>query len=212
DVASGSQRRPSFKGHIGSVDAVAFTADDAGIVSLGLEQEPKEQLNLVKLWDGNSGQEIARFKHPRGALSMAITPDRKMLATGGWDRTVRYWDLTANKEVKQLTGDFQHNVVALAFSPDGKTIFTSTANAEGRLWNVDPGTVRQRFDASIGTTFSHAAFSPNGKTVATAIGDGALVIWDTANGREQARLRGHSGHVKALAFTPGGETLLAGAT
>src|SRR5262249_892639 len=102
DVASGSQRRPTFKGHSRSVEAGAFTRDDTGIVSLGLEQEPKEQLNVVKLWDSNSGQELARFKHPRDVASMAIAPDRKMLATGGMDRVVRYWDLTTNKEQKQL--------------------------------------------------------------------------------------------------------------
>ena len=46
------------------------------------------------------------------------------------------------------------------------------------------------------------AFGPDGKWVASASQDGTVKLWDRATGAELRTLRGHTSHVRAVAFRP----------
>ena len=37
-------------------------------------------------------------------LSASFSPDSKMLVTGSWDKTIRFWDIEKGKHLKTLTG------------------------------------------------------------------------------------------------------------
>ena len=68
----------------------------------------------------------ASFKaHPGGVESVAFSPDGKTLASGGWDRHVKLWDIASNPESPRLIWDFTgfgDGVRSVAFSPDGSNI------------------------------------------------------------------------------------------
>ncbi len=76
----------------------------------------------------------------RSILSLALSPDGKILATGEYDNNtstyivnIRY---TTDGTVKKSLEGFTNMIVGLAFSPDGSVLATVTADGFVKLWNT----------------------------------------------------------------------------
>jgi RNA polymerase sigma factor (sigma-70 family) len=142
-----------------------------------------------------------RWRHGFFVLSLAYSPDGKMIAAVGAGRDITLWDAATGKEIYQFPnkGD-QPN--SLAFSPDGKIL--ATGGSVCHLWDVATGKeLRQLRNGRV-------AFSPDGKLVATAsmrAGDNTVRLWDVANGKEQLRVECGSSQVCGLAYSPDGKRI-----
>ena len=82
------------------------------------------------------------------------------------------------------------------------TLISISANTISMLENF------QTFE--LGDSVRSLAFTPDGAYLAAAGGNNQVVpirIWDVASGREVSSLRGHSGIVWGVAFSPDGQTL-----
>ncbi len=64
--------------------------------------------------------------------------DGKMLASGGYDKIVRIWDVARGEEIKRLEGNMAA-VRAVAFSRDGKLVASAGSDRRVRIWNLADG-------------------------------------------------------------------------
>ena len=191
----------------------------------------------VRLWDVSTGREVRQFFHAyRGTNDKAdrevdiygavFAPDGKTFVS--WGRGGRYawhWDVNTGEKIKSLNLEMNWRA-HIVFSPDSRTFFALRATS-GDPFSCDPSTGRKNyfketfidgFGSSQGDV-SEIAISPDGKLLVTAGfesapkgkgGTGPSVrLWETITGQEVERASVPAG---SLAFTPDGQTLIAGCT
>jgi WD40 repeat protein len=171
-LAGGAQSTRLYrllKGHSALVRYAVFSPDGKRVVTASAD-------NTARLWDVDSGKEIASLKgHARGLSSVAFSPDGKRVVTSSWDKTARLWDTDSGKEIAGLKGH-EGLVSSAAFSPDGKRVVTASWDNTARLWDVDSGKEIASLKGHEGLV-SSAVFSPDGKRVVTASADNTARLW-----------------------------------
>jgi WD40 repeat protein len=145
-----------------------------------------------------------------GVMTVAISPNGRLIATGTAHDTVRIWDATGGAVLRELAAPFKCGGIAwsVAFSPDGSRL-VSACGPLLRIWDVAGGREVRRLQGHTGDIRS-VAFSPDGTMVGSAGEDGTIRLWDAAGGRELHRLEGPKKTEMALAFSPDGRTVAAG--
>ncbi|MFC9437339.1 hypothetical protein [Nocardia sp. NPDC057030] len=149
---------------------------------------------------------------------LALSSDRKLLASAGSDGLIRLWDVADARAITPagpgLTGH-RHNVESVAFSPDNSVLASAGDDGTVRLWDVrDPKQARAFGEFVNGTPVTALTYLPDGRTVVAGGADGTLSFLDTtvprAIHRRGAPIATQTGAVKVLTVAPD-RPVLAGA-
>jgi WD40 repeat protein len=230
DVRSGRLMASLTQTH--PVAALAFSPDGKTLAAGGgndrvEKRQATDERGEARLWDVARRREKAPLRgHPGAVLTVAFSPDGRMLATGeglyrfevgqrkGEPGETRLWD-AASGQLKAVLRGHTDEVVTLAFSPDGKTLATGSEDRTARLWNMPGGQLAAVLQGHQGTVKT-LMFSPNGRTLATGGNnadpgwDETTRLWDAQTGRLKATLEGHTFGARVVAFSPDGHTLATG--
>ncbi|MBY0525232.1 MAG: hypothetical protein K2R98_17630 [Gemmataceae bacterium] len=154
-----------------------------------------------------------QFKHGAPISAVVFAPDGKTLASAGWDKAIRLFDVATSKEIRAFEGH-EAEIECLAFSPDGKFLASGAWDKTVRLWDVATGKEVRKIGEHPDGIFC-VAFSPDGETLASGNQDrmaqqGTLHLWDVNTGKKVFTISGHALPVTAVAFSPDGQRLASG--
>jgi len=146
--------------------------------------------------------------HSDAVLSVAFSPDGKVLASGSYDKTIELWEVATGRKITSLTGHSNY-VLSVAFSPDGKVLASGSSDKTIKLWEVATGREINTLSGH-SNTVSSVAFSPDGQVLASGSYDKTIKLWEVATGMQINTLSDHSDGVTSVAFSPDGKVLASG--
>jgi eukaryotic-like serine/threonine-protein kinase len=182
---------------------IAFAASNRAIRLMGT--------NVGEQWQSYPGHPMVR---PRGdaGVKLAFFPDSRRIASGGRDRLVKVWSLSAQDRPELVIPAHDSAITALAVGPDGRSLATSDA-LEVKLWSINRTAGSLTLDAHTGGV-SAFAIHPRGTLMATGGDDPEVRLWDPRTGGPVATLTlpgiGSGFKVSALAFSREGTVLAVG--
>jgi WD40 repeat protein len=230
----------------------------AAVTFIGFVEDGKNLLTcsqdgFFRVWEVGSGKEVRRFGkggaavdpntgqlmvQPGGAgvmvatlnrvLSVALSPDGKVLAAAGQDGIVGLWDVASGKEVRSIgnpKGARFYGAAGMVFSPDGKILALKGNDQTIRLFDIATASeIRQlaKPDAKKRVYFvggQHSmAFAPDGKTIASVAIElennqravGVVQFFDVATGNEVRTIKAQQNNfgTAGVAFSPDGKSLV----
>ena len=133
-------------------------------------------------------------------LSVAFSPDGKLLAMGDTNGEIHLWQLP---ETQLLISSKGHAslVFSVVFSPDSRMLASGSADGTVKLWDCSTGQCLKVLQGHTSNVWS-VAFSPDGQSIASGSGDGTVCCWDLNTGQCLKTLQGHLGQVWSVAFSP----------
>ncbi len=169
DGATGAKR-----GEIGGgVDArdVTFSADGRMIAVA--------RSSGAEIWNVVNGSMIASLSGDTAVdqnFSVALSPDGRTLAAGGFGRVIRLWDVRTRTLVRELDQG-GNGAFTLEFSPDGGTLAVSAFEPAASLWDVATGS-QIGPSLAAGDRRTRIDLSSDGRQLLEIHGNGQGAIWD----------------------------------
>lgn len=193
-------------GHSGDVTGVAFTPDGKTLISGSRD-------STLRWWDLETRNERLRVQaHADGIHGLTLSSNGQRLASaGGWDRSIKIWDVSNGQELHKLTGHTSQ-VTSVAFGPDNALLASGSWDETVLLWGPQrsqkPRALVEK--GSLMALVFTVTLSPDARVLVSGSWDTLLRVWDAAQGQLLRKLGQHNAMVLSTACSADGTLLASG--
>ena len=174
-----------FTGAMSGANAIAYTSDGSTLAAAHWDR-------TVCLWDVKEFLPIAPYftftGHPGSIYAVAISPNGRMVASGGADETsrndaepgglIKVWDL-ATRELRPILR-YNAPVSTIAFSPNSRWIAGGSGDGTIRIWDAGTGERIHEFKEHTESVWK-LDFSPDSKWLLSISLDGTGLLRNLTN-------------------------------
>ena len=208
DFATGRELH-KFVGHDGPVYRLVVMSDGKRLVSIA------DKDLAVKIWDLERLELISSLA-PNSAhiTSLAVSPDKRFIVTGGDDGKARFWDV--DRGVLLRTIEHDRPIYTMMISPDGRYLLCGSKRNPGErtpgtvwVWDFELGVLLRTFEGHKGHVTA-ITMTADSRYVLTADQDGNLYLWDLETGTLLKTMSGHKGPVLSVNITADSQHIISG--
>ncbi len=197
-------------GHTGLINSICMTPETMTKKAENLFVISASDDCTVRVWRLADGAEINTLRdHPREVNAVAISANGKYLLSGGWDHTLKVWDVRKVIETPESANQQDHfsSVNAVAITPDAKHAISASRDNNVKIWRLADANVIHTLKGHQDVVWA-IAVAPDGRHVVSASWDHTLKVWDIVEGKEIYTLKGHDGPVSSVAVSPDGSRIV----
>lgn len=212
-------RLSTIPAHTGVIMALAVSADSRRIATgsgpwdiPGLDQATIQQMlasgeaettSTVRVWDAQTGQQVALLAGHEAVKSVAFSPTDNVLAAGSYAGVLRIWDLNTAELLHEISVHTAQ-ITDIAFNPTGTLLATVSGDRTVRLW--DTATFANVETFAIDSSWpDFVTFTPDGSTL--MIGDAGLIRQIDVASHELLSPLQTEDNAGAIGFTPDGSIM-----
>ncbi|GCE18291.1 serine/threonine-protein kinase [Dictyobacter kobayashii] len=197
-------------GHSTRITALSWSPDGKYLASASYDK-------TVQIWDAANGNHLTTYKGHTGRVNgVCWSPDSQMVASASDDHTVRLWTPLTGK-TEYVFGQHSGGVNAISWSPDGQWLASGGDDKKVLIWQARASTHEISLSYQEHTALvSTLAWSSDSRLIASGGEDHCVRIWEPNKvqqkrsflsslffpGQSQKILRGYSGNILALAWSP----------
>jgi WD40 domain-containing protein len=197
------------KPQAGAVRAVAWSPDG--------QQLAVGAANMVMFLNPLTGAALAQTTqtHTAAVTTLAWSPRQPLQAvSGGLDKQAIVWNTTTYTPQTIFNGHTTA-IESASWASDGRTVGSSSHGGVVRVWNAENGQQVHGFFMDAQLPMRSVSFASSGGQLAVGGDDGIVRLWDGLVCQQQVqvgfgtqcldvpqRLHAHTGHVRALAWSP----------
>jgi WD40 repeat protein len=186
------------KGPEGESAHVYFTPEGRRLVSRTTDGK-------VKVWDAQTGKlSIDSKEADRSFWKVGASPDDRRLFWLTQNGAVRVWDAETGNVILDLkeTGG---KVRRIEFCPNCRRLVSATDGLV-QVWDTETG--KEILSLRIPGVTLHCIDPRNDGRFVSSTADGVVKVWDSATGKQILCLKGHTGPVTQVDFSPDGGHLV----
>jgi|GEM_PF-4199008 len=200
-----------FDGKIWSTcSSLSRTRDNPGNNnSLALGKDGQLAFNTekdeIRVRDGD-GKIIHSFSGQKYKY-FAFSPDSQKLASGGYDGSIKVWDLKS-KPFSFITGNdnrslngHSEEVLSIVFSSDGQSLFSGSRDGTVKAWDLKTGQLLRSIDVGHQPNLRGIAISPD-TTFAVSSDNNIVKIWDLTDGELLLSHDKHNSWILPITISP----------
>jgi len=132
--------------------------------------------------------------HQGDVYTVRFHPGQQHLISGGYDKTVRLFDVCTGALKRTFVG---HNssVSRAIFNPSGNLVITGSKDSTIRFWDISSGLCIRTISSHLGEVTS-MEINSDGSLLLSGSKDNSNRLWETATARPITRFKGHQNTAK----------------